>query len=408
MSDVRRIMDAGDLERIHAGGRGYVMYPFGRKIHHARCHTVPGMMLNPKEPRWFAPDEESAVAYQRQRMQAYPMAKPFERVSCCASLLPASVLSVGAGAVHAPALTKNASASSSNEDSARSRDWECLVEAQSFSLWTRRRTPFNTDQDAAQKSMIREITPRLVALRCDDGSRLQGVFTSDDQALPQPDAENITFYNFGEAPFAGCGDMLSFERSYRAAPTLHTKPANGHRYHHRWSIVPKGAPFEHWIEGAEVSAWRDVPVVLSGDLALNLWRAIREHPDRVQVMTTLAASDDFGVEVTLTVPGGVRRSVVRDTKPLVDGPLAGLQRADGLAPEIAAKLLGRSWGHPMDEGTLHRLVAADRPKAVFPRAPFNRNGLDPCDERCVAGLVRIVAGGSTASMTGRVFRVRAK
>jgi hypothetical protein len=135
---------------------------------------------------------------------------------------------------------------------------------------------------------------------------------------------------------------------------------------------------------------------------------MREHPDRIQAAGVLSAADAFGVEVTLSLPAGARRSVVKDLKPLVDGPLAGLQRADAVAPEIVAKLLGRAWGRTMDEQTLLRLISARRPEVVFPRAPLNRNGLDPCDENCVAGLVRLVTQGTVASITGSVFKVQAK
>ena len=83
MTIVRRIESESDLARIHASGRGYVFYPFGRKVHHASCATVPGMRLNPKEPRWYAPDDDSAVEYQAKRLTDFRTAKPMQSVSCC-------------------------------------------------------------------------------------------------------------------------------------------------------------------------------------------------------------------------------------------------------------------------------------------------------------------------------------
>lgn len=58
----------------------------------------------------------------------------------------------------------------------------------------------------------------------------------------------------------------------------------------------------------------------------------------------LTAQDDFGIAVTLTAPAGYRASIVTAVKGLVDGPLAGLQRADALAPDVLATLLGPPLG----------------------------------------------------------------
>lgn len=393
---------------IHAGGRGYVFYPFGRAVHHASCAKVPAMRLNPKEPRWYAPDDLSAVAYQAKRLSDYPSAKPIQPAACCAKRIPSSVMARSGASGGATTKAHVARSNPKPDVSEGEVDWECVSTALCVDLWTRKRTPFTTDQSPSQKAMIRAIAPRVAALRCELRSRLQGVFTSEDRTVPQPDAENIAFYNFGDGPFAGCGDAISFERSYHKAPPAPVNPAHGHRFHHQWCVVPEDAPFQHWRRGTDVCAWKEVPIDLNGDLALNAWRAMREHPDRIKVAGVLSAADEFGVEVTMNLPAGARRSVVKDLKPLVDGPLAGLQRADAVAPEIMAKLLGRAWGRAMDEQTLLRLISARRPEVVFPRAPFNRNGLDPCDENCVAGLVRIATQGAVASITGSVFKVQAK
>jgi hypothetical protein len=72
-----------------------------------------------------------------------------------------------------------------------------------------------------------------------------------------------------------------------------------------------------------------------------------------------------------------------------------------------AKLLGRRWARPLDEPTLTALVAAHEPPAVLPRAPFNKNGLDPCDELCVAGVAQLRDSDAT-SLSGHVFRVTSR
>src|SRR5271155_5698171 len=99
-------------------------------------------------------------------------------------------------------------------------------------------------------------------------------------------------------------------------------------------------------------------------------------------------SDRYGIDVTLAAPHGKTLSIVKAVKGLVDGPLAGLQRADHLEPDIVTRLLGRHWGRPIDESTLLGLVSPAAPGPLLPRGPFNKNGLDPCDEFCVAGIGR--------------------
>jgi hypothetical protein len=85
-------------------------------------------------------------------------------------------------------------------------------------------------------------------------------------------------------------------------------------------------------------------------------------------------------------------------------PLAGLQRSDHLEPDVVSRLLARRWGRPIDESTLLRIASAAAPRPLLPRAPFNKNGLDPCDEFCVAGIARVVATDGPALLTGKVFR----
>ena len=261
-----------------------------------------------------------------------------------------------------------------------------------------------------QKAMVAELAPLVGALRCSRGQRLHGIFVSDETTSKQPDAENIAFYNFGSQPFAGAGSTLAFERSYSEAPPPPRPLDAAAPYYHAWSVVPDDAPFEHWREGDVVAGWNEVPLALRGDLGLGAWRALREHPECVTVTAELGPSDAYGVDVTLSAPHGQQQSIVTALKGLVDGPLAALQRSDHLDPDVVARLLARRWGRPIDAATLRRLAAATVPRPVLPRAPFNRNGLDPCDELCVAGIARVVAGGAAgqALLTGRIFRVQAR
>ena len=395
-SNARKIMNDGDLAAIHSSGEGFVFYAFGRKVHSARCPTVPGMALNPKEPRWFAPDIPAARAFQAERLERYRTARPFDLARCCAALVPDAVVAGDRGARQPLQLQPTAPFG---------KDWTVRSSPDSVELWTTTRTPFGGDQSPAHKAMIREITPLVAALRCGRGQRLHGLFVSDDVNTRQPDAENIAFYNFGSAPFLGAGSVVGFERSYAAAPPSPRPLSSPARFFHRWSVIAHDAPFGHWKEGELVASW-DVPIDVAADLGLAAWRALREHPDAVEVRTKLTATEPFGIEAILVIPGDRLPSVVQAIKGLVDGPLAGLQRADDLDPQVVTRLLTRRWGRPIDETTLRSLACAPKPPPILPRGPFNRNGLDPCDERCVAGIARVIPTDGDAHLRGRVFRLQ--
>lgn len=406
MTRERKIADRPDLVRIHEGGEGYVLYPFGRKLHSARCSSVPGMALNPEEPRWFAPDTETAVAYQRDRLARYKNAQSFERVRCCEALVSAEVIVERDGA-RLPQPISAGLGDRQGEDSGEGRLWTSRATKERslrLELWTIRRTPFETDQSPQQKAMVRALTPRLAQLQCGRDDRLHGMFTSDEMHSRQPDAENVTFFNFGVAPFSGATRTVAFERSYAPAPSPPSSLEVVPRFHHSWEVLPADAPFEHWDEHDTVASWSNVPIDLSGDLGLEAWRALREHPERVEVSGRLSAADRFGIRVTLFVPNDRRPSIVKAIKGLVDGPLAAFQRVDALPAEVMAKMLGRRWARPVDERTLTALVAAHQPPAVLPRAPFNGNGLDPCDELCVVGVAQLRDSDATC-LSGHVFRV---
>jgi hypothetical protein len=409
MSTCRKVLDPSELAEIHADDEGYVLHPFGRIMHAAGCPTVGSMSLNPKEPKWFCLDAAAARDYQRSRLAIYASAQPFKRARCCEALIdPDVVVERGGSSMSASPAAADPKPKLEDVTSSPPRpDWlvrHPSLEDRSVELWTVRRTPFETDQSSAQKAMVRDIEPILQQLECGPDERLHGIFTSDEIASNQPDAENIALYNFGARPFAGAGYAIGFERSYAPAPPPPGPLSTRARNHHSWRVVPDEAPFAHWTEGDVVVEWRDVPIDLHGDLGLSAWRAIRENPDDIVVNGRLSAADYYAVMVSLSAPAGRLPSVVKAVKNLVDGPLAGLQRADHLPHDVTAKLLRRHWARPIDEAMLHDLVSAERPPAVLPRPPFNRNGLDPCDELCVAGIARLVESGGDPSFSGTVVR----
>ena len=264
MATARKITDRQDLADIHERRAGFVLYPFGRKLHSARCPTVPGMALNPKEPRWFAPDVAAAREYQLARLDGYPNARPFERVRCCASLVPNDALIGATGALRLSPRSRTTPTGFPQDGSGQGRLWTSRTQARSVELWTTRRIPFQTDQSAQQRAMVRELAPLVVSLRCNSHERLHGVFISDEKTSKQPDAENIAFYNFGAAPFTGAAGVLAFERSYAQAPRPPRPLDAPARYYHAWSVVPETAPFEHWIGGDVVATWDECRSISPG------------------------------------------------------------------------------------------------------------------------------------------------
>jgi hypothetical protein len=410
MSDWRKILDRKELAAIHSRGEGFVLYPFGKVLHAARCPTVQRMSLNPREPKWFAPDAEAAKEYQRARLAAHARAQPLKRASCCVVLVDSDVVVTRGGTVPAVPAAPSAPQPAKAQDS-DGAFWIAqgpAPEDSTVQLWTTRRTPFTTDQSPEQKAMVRALEARLRQLQCEADDRLHGTFDSDEVASRQPDAENITFYNFGARPFVGAHRSLGFERSYHAGPPPPVELPAPVRYHHSWEVVPNSSPYRHWVEGDLVASWSDMPIDLGGDLGLAAWRAMRERADLVHVRDRLSAHEYFGVQVVLAAPAERLPSIVSAVKGLVDGPLAGLQRADVLPRIVIDKLLGRRWAQPIDEASLLRLVSAEHPGPVLPRAPFNKNGLDPCDELCVAGIARLEARDGRPTVSGQVIRLAAR
>ena len=272
-------------------------------------------------------------------------------------------------------------------------------------LWTTRRLPFSSDQSESQKAMVARVMPRLARLQGGDGERLEAVFISESAAGRQPDTENITLYNFGSAGFRNAPDAVSFERCFGEPPPPPALLEGDARFHHEWSLVGAHAPPRLWSVIEPVASWDTVPLLLRGDIGIDSWLALREHPELIDVNTELDPGEHFLIVIDITVPKAVKLSAVHLLRGLVDGSVAALQRADDLDDATVKRLLRRGWARPMTAGRLTELVTANPPAPVFPRAPFNRNGLDPCDEGCVAGILRLTPGDAL-TMTGYVARVK--
>ena len=114
-------------------------------------------------------------------------------------------------------------------------------------LWTAWRMPFETDQSEEQRRLVALIAPHLRTLSCGPGQQLHGRFVHEDRNGRQPDAENVTFYNWrrgdGQCPFSG--RSLSFERSYSPPPPA---PVQNHlRFFTEWSVRAAGSDIGGWV-----------------------------------------------------------------------------------------------------------------------------------------------------------------
>lgn len=76
---IRRIVDPAELASVLRHGVGYVFSPVNRTVHVAGCGRV-GRGASPSEPKIFAADDESALAYQARRLGDY---QPFRPARCC-------------------------------------------------------------------------------------------------------------------------------------------------------------------------------------------------------------------------------------------------------------------------------------------------------------------------------------
>jgi hypothetical protein len=267
------------------------------------------------------------------------------------------------------------------------------------------------DRDSEQKGMVRRVTSAVQALGAGTSEqRISGLFISDDYSGNQPDAENITFYYFGDAPFRFVPPTLAVERSYAVPPPSPKAFQRLPRYYHRWWFERADAPWTTWSAiGEPVAEWMDVSLQVPAsidDLGLHAWLAVRDASDRVTVRESLGENDLYGVVARWAVPEREEVNVAKAVKGLVDGPVAALQRADDLPEPVIDRLLRRRWPLPMPRARLLSLVRAHVPPRVFPGPPFNLNGLNPYDKRCVAGRVEIRRSvDASATMRGRFVRV---
>jgi hypothetical protein len=287
-------------------------------------------------------------------------------------------------------------------------------------LWTTRRLPFESDQTADQKAMVAELAPVIRSIPLTADQVLHGLFISDQTQRTQPDAENITFYNWRtgdhHSPFANATGHIAFERWYTAAPPRPAPLPGAARFHHIWAARPADQVPQGWeTDGDPLAEWHDVacPVVFGDDAGRHVWRAMREQHDKLTVHAARWHAGRFGVRVELTLPRDYAQRPASDAvKGCVDGAIAAFQGFDERQLEAAAELLARHaawprWQTPIESATFTKLARGTERQRLFDGAPFNGNGLNPCDDRCVAGRLQVTRDDvELPHLSGWLFSLR--
>lgn len=285
-------------------------------------------------------------------------------------------------------------------------------------LWTVERLPFDSDQDNHEKQMVAQhVAPAIRSIPWRIGEVLHGSFVSDERRGRQPDAENITFYNFGEKPFRLAPNWIRFERSYLPAPPCPADLSEPPPYYHQWEPASPERGFRWWKQGGgPLARWTRVacPNVMGDKGGQEVWLALR-RAHTVCTFNTAYRNEDFGVESVLLLPRGVTAHAVKVVKAIVDGSIASFQhfpeedrsRAEEVGEQLAGKLRGGSQ-RPSAPELLDHLTDPDR--TVFPGPPFNNRGrahLNSYDEPCVVGEIQVFVDEkvSTPTLSGSIFLV---
>jgi len=289
-------------------------------------------------------------------------------------------------------------------------------------LWTIKRLPFESDQNKDQKAMVTTLRPAIRSIPWSSGEVLSGVFASDDMRGRQPDAENIVYYNLhfvtGGSPFTEAPPTIWFERSFAAAPRCAAELMDEARYYHAWAALDPAAGFGCWKRIAQkpLAEWSNVPCrVVDGDSAgRHVWLAMCENMTGIAARPALSAkSKEYGIEVSARVPRAESRVIAAGAiKGCVDGSIASFQSFPpddhSRARDLILKLSRwKGWQRSVNMDELFGHVTREDETVLFPGGPFNANGLDPCDDRCVAGAMTVVVDPevSKPQLSGELFAV---
>jgi hypothetical protein len=410
MPPARRIASAEERISIHAAGSGFVIDPFNRRIHTASCARVRTMGLG--DPKWFAPDESSALSYLQQRMTSYVTAQPIVPCSACGQGIPSRLRGVERSAREARPAFGTRSIEASVFRSHVSPPNEKRVDA-----WSVPQRLAYSDTTVDLRDALRVA---LAALRAEEDEVVHGVLESPvlspDEWNP-PDAENVLFYNLQSpqclAEAAGTG--LRFERVFRR-PIERPPELLSALHHYLYEVTELSAGFRHWRRGSNLASWRAVECDPFDDFTptSHLWRVLRTAPLAFEPTPAEAPPEHFGLSIQLTTSSTANAAAL--VKKCVDCTVAAFQvHTDPVALDEIAGRLARILSEDPD-GIEKLLRSSDRSVLGTPAhargrlvRPHGDLGVAFCpdDDRCVAGEVLLNVDSSRSSwlIAGEVFSV---
>ena len=155
-----------------------------------------------------------------------------------------------------------------------------------------------------------QVGPAIHHIRWRPEELIRGVFISDEVRSRQPDAENITFYNFDERSFELAPQQLRFERVYSPPPPCPTAMSKPPRNHHLWEPASSDNGFGGWQLEQALAEWNYVTApVVSGDSAgWDVWLAMRRAG--VRTFHLRHEGQYFGANVVIRVPPGTGLSAM--------------------------------------------------------------------------------------------------
>ena len=383
METAWKITSDSELRAIAATGTGFVIDPFNRRWHAARCPRVHNMTVG--EPKWFAPTPVARDAHLRQRLARYPAAKPIGACKNCGDAAGCH----GAG--------RGPSQPASSLAAAKLRPPVVRRVDGGFEAWADEYVRNESRAASTAGALRRLIAAEIRALPTPAGRALHAGYAGP--RWPGTDVENLLFNNIDQtlALFRAAGRLgVAFEDLGRIVPAVPDDTSRRSLYCYR--LAEPGEPFAA-VKAAQPIC--HVPEVIVPDgparLAARIWLAVRRARP-VRGRGAQVADGDFVLKAAVH---GLDPAT--SVKAIVDGTTAALQSDDPDRVRQAMTRLSVLLGVDADE-LLALASGGDAPLGSKSRSGRESTGslftvdgaaqvrVTPDDDRCVAA--EIVALGS--------------
>ncbi|WP_141772512.1 hypothetical protein [Mycolicibacterium neoaurum] len=250
-----------------------------------------------------------------------------------------------------------------------------------------------------------------IASHCSHLAPSAGQVLSATFSGPKPsnaDIENLALYNVDAFRISGrCGIRFEHGSTVPAAPC-----GTQYRYHYRYALEQRSAPFGHWRTGRMLGSfdWVDLGALIGDITTAKVWLAL-VRSELHFVEQARAAQNPFAVAVEVRPPrGGREPRPDLLMKAIFDGTISAFQAHTDLAvvADVASRLATVLPAHAADiEEHLRdhdRAVLGEVPQLVRPQG---RAGVwNPADHLCVAG--ELIPGrpcSQSWAIRGRMFEV---